>query len=99
MFNRIKKYEDFDGSADLLNPEQVDTILKWGKTTTYAAIHNNGFLDIYLNNGQFLSPKSQVLALSKCDVSALMGYKGMEELRKNADIYECELIVTNTKER
>jgi hypothetical protein len=91
MFARLKNVKEYKGEAPLLSTKEIDDLLKWTHGTTYAAVSNNGFLDVYMDSGKLKFDSNHAKALVKCDAGALMMYKGEEALRENARIFEEEL--------
>jgi len=67
--------------------------LKWVKTSSYAAVSNNGYLDVdFAKIGSpYLFDPDHVEALKKCSRGALMGYENQAELVRNTNIFESEL--------
>lgn len=91
MFQRLKKIEEYKGKEPLLNRVELEALLKWKSGYIYAAVSNNGFLDVYKDISGLKFNSNHAKALIKCDSGALMGYKGIDDLTYNAQIFEREL--------
>jgi hypothetical protein len=92
MFKRINNIKEYEGGhQDLLTLKQSCELLNC-PASSLAGVSNNGFGEVYLFNSELFFDKKEMTALSKCDVGALLGYKGMEALKTNAEIFENELI-------
>jgi|AntDeeMinimDraft_6_1070357.scaffolds.fasta_scaffold12016_2 hypothetical protein len=92
MFQRLKDVKEYKGKEPLLSGQELEDLLNWKHGSTYAAVSNNGFLDVYIERGRYKFDKNHAKALLKCDTGSLMGYRGIDSMTENAGIFESELV-------